>query len=247
MSDDYLSPEEERRILRALERSSLHDYPNPDRLGCPGTEFLKRLAFNRKSIPLSDPALDHVSHCSPCFSEYVRYRHQARCRSLIWRSTAAAVFLLAVVGIWYTSRRSTNEHERQVASKPPVVGQRQPAAPSREAEPVRTATIKLQNRSIARGISPEGQPQPPAPINIPNQRLDLLIELPLGSDPGRYEVQLLSEVDQPLLVAEGHAMEKDGTTVLHVSTDLRPFVPGRYRLGLRRPPSEWTYYPVQIR
>ena len=38
-------------LLEVFEQSSLQDYPNPDRIGCPGQPFLRKLAFDRKSIP----------------------------------------------------------------------------------------------------------------------------------------------------------------------------------------------------
>ncbi|HWF45991.1 MAG TPA: hypothetical protein VG168_03210, partial [Bryobacteraceae bacterium] len=51
---------EERELLDLLSESALNDYPNPERIGCPGEVFLRQLATDRKSVPIRDPRLDHV-------------------------------------------------------------------------------------------------------------------------------------------------------------------------------------------
>ena len=50
MDDGRLTREQDRRMLELLEQAALHDYPNPEREGCPGADFLKRLAIDRASI-----------------------------------------------------------------------------------------------------------------------------------------------------------------------------------------------------
>src|SRR4051795_7641951 len=135
MAEEHLSPEEERKILDLLEKSALADYPNPDRVGCPGTAFLRRLAYNRESIPVGHRGLDHLTHCSPCFAEFVEFRTQARRRKLLMRSAAAlAAIVVAAVAGWYTLR------PRRVVP-PPVVAIHRP-------DPFQDFRINLQNRSV---------------------------------------------------------------------------------------------------
>ena len=45
MDEEKLSPQEERRLLEMFEQSSLNDYPNPEREGCPETAFVRKLGF----------------------------------------------------------------------------------------------------------------------------------------------------------------------------------------------------------
>src|SRR3954470_13408752 len=40
MNDERLTPEQRRTMLDLLEQAALHDYPNPERIGCPGADFL---------------------------------------------------------------------------------------------------------------------------------------------------------------------------------------------------------------
>ena len=62
MADDSLTPEQERAIRDLFEQASLSDYPNPDRIGCPGDNFLKQLVRDRDAIKLTDERLKHVVH-----------------------------------------------------------------------------------------------------------------------------------------------------------------------------------------
>jgi hypothetical protein len=54
-------------IFRMMEQAALHEYPNPDRIGCPDAERLKAFARDPKSFPIGDSIFDHVMQCSPCF------------------------------------------------------------------------------------------------------------------------------------------------------------------------------------
>lgn len=229
MAEEHLSPEEERRILEIFERSALTDYPNPDRVGCPGTAFLRRLAFDRKSIPLGHSGIDHLTHCSPCFAEFLEFRNQARRRKqLVRAAVAAAAVVVALVGVWYTLR------PRPVVP-PPVVATNRP-------DPFQDFRINLQNRSVPRGDRTPAE----KPLAVPRQHLRLSIELPLASEPGLYEAQILSSPDHPLVQSSGTATMNDGLTVLRIEMDLRSVPSGKYFLGFRRPPWDWTYIPIAL-
>jgi hypothetical protein len=47
----------------------LNGFPNPDRKGCPSADVLRVLALHPDQVPVGDPAIHHVTHCSPCFAE----------------------------------------------------------------------------------------------------------------------------------------------------------------------------------
>ena len=65
-------------LLRILRQTSLKGFPNPERKGCPGTEVLKTLALHPEQISATDPMIEHVTQCSPCFEEMTRHREMAR-------------------------------------------------------------------------------------------------------------------------------------------------------------------------
>lgn len=232
MAEERLSPEEERRILELLEKSALTAYPNPDRIGCPGRDFLRRLVFDRKSIPISHPGLDHLTQCSPCFAEFVEFRNQARRQRRLRRGMAVAAAVAVVAGAaWYAlAHRPT-----PTPASPPVVAKNR-------VEGIEDFRIDLQNRAVPRGDATPSQ----QPLRIPRQQLRLSIDLPLASPPGVYEAQILSTPDTPLVKASGTATLEGGVTNLRITADLRSIPPGRYFLGFRRPPWDWTYIPIAL-
>jgi hypothetical protein len=235
MAEESRSSEEERRFLEILEQAALHDYPNPERKGCPGADFLRTLAFKRKSIPIGDPRLDHLGKCSPCFREFTDFRSEAKRRLAsakragILGAVAAAVLIPAV---WLGTR------SRQPGPPPEVA---QIHAPIEYAK----AQLDLKNRSVTRGAQRQSRSGDDRLV-LPRQRVDLSILLPLGAETGAYEIQILREVDQPLITVAGSAERVNGDTVVRVRADLSKLPRGKYLLGLRQPPWDWAYNPIVL-
>jgi len=56
-----------------LQEAVLNNYPNPERIGCPGRAALERLARMSDRIEALETAgWEHVTHCSPCYAEYLQ-------------------------------------------------------------------------------------------------------------------------------------------------------------------------------
>jgi len=72
---------------------------------------------------------------------------------------------------------------------------------------------------------------------------DLVLDLPIGSKEGAYDVGLLAETGDQILRAMGTAQLHDHITNLRVDVDLSNVRPGAYSLGVRQPGLEWTRYP----
>ncbi|MGC2792736.1 MAG: hypothetical protein WA899_11990, partial [Candidatus Sulfotelmatobacter sp.] len=99
-------------------------------------------------------------------------------------------------------------------------------------------------RSVARGQSQADAVQ--APLEIPRSAKHLMVDLPIGSKEGPYEVGLLADTGDQLLRATGIAELHDHTTGLRVDIDLSSIRPGVYSLGVRQPSLEWTRYPIRV-
>ena len=56
-------------LLEVLRRTSLRGFPNPDRKGCPSADVLRTLALHLDRVAVGEPAIHHVTQCSPCFAE----------------------------------------------------------------------------------------------------------------------------------------------------------------------------------
>ena len=227
MVSRWSSKGKERELLQLLAESALNDYPNPERIGCSGQEFLRTLAFRRKSIPVGDPRLNHVVHCSPCFRQFTDFQAAARHRrNARWAasSTIAAAIAIAVA-LWITSvfgRLTSNGG----VNGPPIV-----------------AEINFQNRPITRGGPPFPQQNE---IIVPRGQLKLTILLPFGSGEGSYDVQIRKEVDKALIATSGRAAIVEGVTRLSIFLNTSSLPPGKYLLGIRHPPLDWAFSSITI-
>jgi len=67
-----LSDEEFREIHRFLQQLALAAYPNPQRIGCPGSATLQAVAWT--PWPADHPAYSHIKHCSPCLREMLDFQ-----------------------------------------------------------------------------------------------------------------------------------------------------------------------------
>lgn len=216
-----------------VQQAILREFPNPERKGCSGTESLRQLA--NRPRPTRDAVWEHVTHCSPCYQEFLDLRTQVKSQRERQRRievrkrvfvTAALLFLAGgAVAMYEMSQRG------YFRTTPP-------------AGTYESASLDLKDRSVSRSV--EKQAPKTQPLVLPARRLDLSILLPVGSEPGRYDVQLLKKIDDPILSVSGEASVQQGITVLRAKIDLAGQGVGNYLIGLRQPPSEWTYYPVTI-
>lgn len=208
-------------MLDILRQGLATEFPNPERIGCPGNALLKGIAQGKVSLTEAEPWLDHFGSCSPCFQEFKEFRRQSaiqRRRVLTWVATAA-VLLFAVAGwLWVRARH-------------PV-------------EATVTAVLDLRERSVARGQSQTDTRQ--APMAIPRTANHLVLDLPIGSKEGPYDVRLLTDTGDQLLRATGMAELHEHITVLRIDVDLSSIRPGTYSLGLRQPNLEWTQYSIRV-
>ena len=226
MADEQLTSKQDRRMLKLLEEAALNDYPNPERNGCPGIDFLKRLVTDRRSISLSDPALDHVATCSPCFREFAEYRDQAKRSKITRRAALATGSTLLVAGV--------------LGAFSGLIGRSK--QPQSKEEAYEHRDFNMFNDGPERGAGSG----PHRAENLPRKRLDLLITLPFASPEGNYEVQVMGPNGSTGMKASGPAHIVKGKTLLSIRLDLTKLQPDTYKLGIRRIPYDWTSQPVHI-
>jgi len=212
---------EEKRILDLLSRGLSRDFPNPQRIGCPGSAILKSIALHKLPLAEANPWLEHFSSCSPCFQEFSEIRKQAagqRRQTQMWLAAAAMVLLAVASWMWVRSRPTG-----------------QTAA---------VVVLDLRGRSTARGENPSETSQPP--LEVPRSAKSLNLELPIGSNEGVYDVALLNPSGAELFRTSATAKLEDHIVVLRADVDLAGVPPGAYFLGVRQPGLEWTRFPVRL-
>ena len=221
MIEQGYSVDEEKRILDVLARGLSREFPNPERVGCPDSSILRSIASHKLPLSQAAPWFDHLSACSPCFQDFNKFRREAagqRRRIQVWLA-AAAVLLFAFGGLLWVRSRAL------------------PHAPD-------VAVLDLRDRSVARGQNPSETGQ--APLEIPRTAKHLVLDLPIGSKEGAYDVGLLAETGDQILRAMGTAQLHDHITNLRVDVDLSNVRPGAYSLGVQQPGLEWTRYPIRV-
>jgi hypothetical protein len=210
--------------------------PNPDRVGCPPADVL--IALARRERPISDPAHVHVVQCSPCYREFRVIQQRATTQPLgilhrrtWWVAAAAAVILAAGLAAWVA-----------------FFGMKEPSGPGRVPEAVPAAPldvlVDLRRHTVSR--SAQGQEEQP-PVVLPRGLLNMTVLLPVGAEPGAYEIRLVKGDRRSQASAEGHAEIRDGITTLRVTMDLRSLSAGSHHLALRRADEGWHFYPASVK
>ncbi len=220
------------RLKKQLQDSILRDYPNPERQGCPGNAALEELARRPLDDNLEgDSNWQHVTHCSECYREFLGTRAAIKRRQKTQRVVVglgvAAVLAVAAIALFTNRQGGTPRSERpQIAE-----------------QIYRPRLVDLEGRSMTRSDAGKDETKP---ILLGREREELTIRLPFGSKAGSYEIQFLKTADQPLLSVNGEARLENGVTSLTSRVDLSKYEPGKYFIGVRQVPWDWTYYPVVL-
>jgi hypothetical protein len=215
------SERDERRILDALGRGLLNEFPNPDRTGCPGSDVLRRIAAHQMPLAEAEHWLDHLTSCSPCYSDFNQFResyHLARRRTIL--AIAASILVVATGASWWVIH---TKNEIRLAQN---------------------TVLDLRNRSVARGSEPVPT-EPPLGIARSVSRLD--IYLPLGSSDGPYEVRIVTGSGESILTVEGTAKLNNHITSLQVGVNLSSARTGTYIFQVRRDSQDWNSYPLVLK
>jgi len=225
------SPEQiSNEIQDLLQQAVLNNFPNPERRGCLGEQVVREVAA--RQLPLQDAAWEHITHCSPCFREFLGFRREladARKR-LVRRNRIVLVSALAAAGIvgvviWTGGFQGT---------RPPATI---------------AAVVKVDLRPFApqRSVA-ENPPQvKQVAATLGRQAIRLEISLPVGSDEGKYDVRLMDPDLRPLMSSNAATAFTDHIVSLSVAFDLSRLAPGPYVLGVHGPDGNWRTYPVTVR
>ena len=103
LSDREEFNNDEKRILDLLAQGLSHEFPNPQRVGCPDPTILRGIAFHKLRLAEVEPWLNHLSSCSPCFQEFTEMRKEAvsqRRRIQVWLVVGAALILAGGGWLW---------------------------------------------------------------------------------------------------------------------------------------------------
>lgn len=210
-------------------------YPNPERIGCP--DFATFDALRHRDIAFDDPVWEHIEHCSPCYCQFAEIREglfkDERKRDVrrATRTGLVIILLFALSASFYVWRRGRTGEPSAIASN------RSEAA-----------VLNFEDGSELRGKLGEKPSQPISGVqHLPRNQLNLTVYLPLGSQEGTYELEMVSAGGQKVWRVQGHALIKDGLTSIPVSGDLRKVPIGQYKFRFRRSGETWHEKDVIVR
>jgi len=218
-----LSRHDEQRLLEAGTSVFATAFPNPERQGCPAPELIRAIAYRKADPAQHRDFIVHMSRCSPCFNDFARFQEEAK-RARRRRRVALAAAAVVVLGL---AILAWNERRRLAGPEVPEV-----------------ATLDLTHRGVLRGA--ENVPPTP-PLEVAGRLLDLTVDLPVGSEPGSYDMQVLKQAGSPLWTGQGQAQVTNGTAELHFRVDLSAIKPGPYFLAIRRAGWDWVYYRLVVK
>jgi hypothetical protein len=200
--------------------------PNPARAGCPGKDVLRSAA--RKALPIDHPVFEHLAGCSACYQEFRQLQRPVRVQSRVRPAlAAAAVVLMTVAGLTYFVRNR-------------AVG------PPDTLLTTTTRPLLIDYRGEGTTRSEAGDPARKS-VTVPRANIEATILLPVGSEPGQYELRLLDGAKLSRLAKEATATLKELAVRVTVNLDLRALPSGAYTLEIRRTGEDWDPHPMVIR
>lgn len=211
--------------------------PNPTREGCPPRE--KLIALARRQVPVGDPVGEHVSKCSPCYREMraiqqaegIRPADERRPARTWWPAAAAALLVVAAGLAWLVYGGG---QPLRTPAPEQVVAQAEPVA----------VTLDLRRYGVTRSDTPAADLPP---LVLPRAKVNLTLLLPVGSEPGAYEVRVIGSDGAVLTSGRGRAEVRDFVTTLRTDLVADSLAPGNRQLILRRDGENWQTFPVNVR
>jgi len=201
--------------------------PNPTRTGCPGKDVLRSAA--RKALPIDHPVFEHLAGCSACYQEFRQLQQAVRVPSRVRPAlAAAAVVLMTVAGVTYVGRNR-------------VTG-----LPSDTQSNETTQPLLIDYRGEGTTRSETGDPARKS-VTVPHASLEATILLPIGSEPGQYQLRLLDGDKRSKVAKEASGNLEDLAVRVNVNLDLRSLPSGAYTLEIRRQGEDWDPHPLIIR
>lgn len=219
----------ESRLVKAVSDSIKARAANPDRIDCPDSETIQAIAARRLSHPNFDDTVDHIAMCAPCLEEYNRRRREYRIRRRHpWIVGFAALLVLGIFWTYQLSRQHSPKNQ---------FSQKMPA-------PLLAATLDYSEWTAERSASPS--PSKRETPRVARGRLALTLILPIGTEDGRYTIQIQSASGEIVAQTSGIASWTGGAEKLITNLDLTPLSAGAYTIAIQSADASQRTYPLLL-
>src|ERR1035441_7436862 len=222
-----------RGIVALGRKHAKTDFPNPNHEGCPSSSTLRAMAYRDRRLTLQDIPASHVGRCSPCFQEYEEFRRM----SLIVRGIQITAASLAVAAMIFLTARFAWNHAHR--SGEPSLAEKH-RTPSIAPFPLK---VDLVSFSPTRGDAGDGSEKK---VHLPQKLLRVDFILPLGMEPGDYEIRLQDSKGTVFIDKRALGHLNDGVTSATTDIDLASATRGSLTLMIRSPGMDWRRFPAVI-
>jgi len=209
-------------------------FPNADRKGCLPDDALRVFAKRpaKKSVEWIS---DHLTSCSPCFNSYMGHLANVRSKAIqdstVWWITrslvTAAVALIVTIGVYVSFPKRHNAP--RITSSQPQVDRSITNTQASKPPTYIVASIDLGNSVPVRGVRKKvGASSLPQVIPL-NPLVELIVQLPLGSEKREYSVTLSSK-RHIVWSGSAQAHQENGQMLVSMHADLSHVSAGKYQM-----------------
>lgn len=223
--DERLEDRREQAFLEISADVLASEFPNPDRIDCPDSSVLQRIAASKLSLRDAAPWMKHLGLCSECYRDFEKFREAARHRRVVRLvySMAASVLLAALwaIAAW-KSHRSEIAHHNNPHQEIISIGTN-----GNSVAKFVPFVLDLRNAAHVRGKNGTVR----SVMKVPRIPLHVMAYLPMGSDSGEYSVSMKRE-GKPVWSGVASAKIRDHRMVAEFDDDFTAYPPARYVLEL---------------
>ncbi len=243
-SNHFTSSKLVRDVVALGRKYSKSGFPNPNRVGCPKRSSLRAMAYRDRRLKLEDLPASHIVSCSPCFQEYAHFRRIAFfVRGLrVAGAALGAVIVIFVMArfVWHHTRREAPIIAEKLGAK-----RQSPRRTEQQAAPIApvAVTVDLASFSPGRGDANDGTKEK---VHLPQRLLRVSFRLPLGMEPGEYEIRLQDSAGIVYIDNLAQGRIDKGITSVEIDIDLATTTRGSLTLLIRPPGSDWRRFPVIV-
>lgn len=230
------STQENGETWSELRASLRHQFPNPQRHGCPDSALLKKIAAGGVELQQVRFYLDHFSQCSPCFNEFEHLQQEAARQTRFRKAVSAVAMLIACawLGVWMWHSNSVRKRADDLPLNTEATGERA----------IHTVSLYLEPPLATRAEDSVVK----APPSLPREAFLLSVYLPYDSKPGEYEFELLAHMSDasPIVRFRGRTKSEKQPLFLQTKLNLSRVQSGTYLLRYRRSGGGWLYSYLTI-
>jgi hypothetical protein len=219
-------------IVALGRKHSKTGFPNPNQVGCPSSSSLRAMAYRDRRLALGDLP-SHVVACSPCFQKYEEFR---RMSLFVRRIQITAASLAVAAMIFLTARFAWNHAHRSGEPSLAAIARTPPIAPF----PLK---VDLASFSPTRGDASDHSEKK---VRLPQKLLRVDFILPLGMEPGDYEIRLQDSKGIVFIDKRALGHINDGVTSVTTDIDLAGATRGSLTLMIRPPGMDWRRFPAVV-